>query len=306
MTTRIFILGIGGVGGYFGGKLAGFYENSPEVEIVFLARGKNKEAIREKGLKLSTTAGETVVHPALCTDDPGEAGVADVLIVSVKSYDLENSLSAWKACIGEKTIVIPLLNGVDASERIRAMFPHNLVCDGCTYLVSRLVSPGEIRETGKIGLLFFGNGNADDARLESLVEIFRAAGIDAHSPADIREIAWEKFLFISSIATLTSWLNCTVGDLLNQPEKNKLLLGLLGEMQQLAHAKKIHLPENAVPKILERMRSLPPATTSSMHSDFQKGGKTEMESLTGYVVRLGKELGIPTPGFDRAYEGLQF
>src|SRR5689334_7442759 len=144
---KIVIAGIGGVGGYFGGLLAGKYQNT-KTEIYFLARGENLNAIRSRGLLMQTMNGEFTVHPKLATSDAREIGVADYLICCTKGYDLENVIQTCSPLMDQNTIILPLLNGVDARERIEKIFPKNEVWDGCVYLVSRLAAAGTVKETG--------------------------------------------------------------------------------------------------------------------------------------------------------------
>ncbi|HLG03032.1 MAG TPA: 2-dehydropantoate 2-reductase [Bacteroidia bacterium] len=302
--TRILILGIGGVGGYYGGKLAARYANSPEMEIVFLARGAHADVIRQNGLQVFTTQGEFIARPHLVTADAQMAGVADIFICAVKSYDLEESLKQYASCIAPHTVVIPLMNGIDSAERIRALIPAAEVVDACVYIVSRLTNPGIIRETGKISLVFFGNGNPHNERIKSILRLFNKAGIEAQSPPNILQIAWEKFLFISSIASLTCYFNAPVGDILSDPDRKDMLLRMIMELESVAAAKRVQLPPDVVEKVMERLASLPPETTSSMHTDLQKGGKTEVDALTRYVVITARELGFAVPVFEKVLNGL--
>ena len=146
MKTRIGILGLGGVGGYFGGLLAKAYSKSEEVEIVFIARGETQKAIAENGLKIITDSTETIVRPKIVSNNPDEIGVLDYLICATKTYDIKESLTLIKPCIVPETVILPLYNGVDAPERIRKIFPENDILQGCVYIISMIFSPGTIRK----------------------------------------------------------------------------------------------------------------------------------------------------------------
>jgi len=296
---RIGILGLGGVGGYFGGKLAGHYSGSTDVDIIFIARGDHARAVEFHGLKLISSEGETIVRPSLVSNDPERIGTIDLMICCLKSYDLESSLKPLRACFKDTTLMLPLLNGVDASERIKNLFPFAQVWDGCAYLISRLTAPGTVTQTGNINSLIFGSVAAPPEMLKSVEIMIRAAGINARVSNDILQTMWEKFLFISVLASLTSYLDCSVGAILENKLHRALLTDLLNELKVVADAKRIPLSDGIVQKTLDRMESLPYEATSSMHSDFQKGGRTEVESLTGYVVRLGREMKIPTPRYEK-------
>ncbi|MDP2387827.1 MAG: 2-dehydropantoate 2-reductase [Bacteroidota bacterium] len=301
--TRIGILGVGGVGGYFGGLLAERYFNSADVEVIFIVRPSSEKIIKEKGLKLITPQNEKIIFPSLVTSKPDEIGELDYLICTVKSYDLAESLIPLKNSVKRDTILLPLLNGVDSKEIIKTIFPEAVVLDGCVYIVSRLIEPGVVKETGNIHTLYFGSEKTDQPGLKQLERLFLDAGIECFLCDTITSTVWEKFIFISSIASLTSYLNLTIGAILSDGMHKQTLLILLKELKLIADARSIGLQDDVIEKTLKKMGKLPFETTSSMHSDFKKGGKTEYRSLTEYVVKCGNELNIETPGFDRILEG---
>jgi 2-dehydropantoate 2-reductase len=296
-------VGIGGVGGYFGGLLAQKYAGGNEVEIIFLARGKHFKQIQAKGLKVIKGKGEFIAVPALATSNSVEAGVADFIFICTKSYHLEAAIEQIKPCIGSQTVLLPLLNGVDASERIKKILPEAIVADGCAYIISRIKEAGTVENTGNVQTIYFGMDNTVNERLQLLEKILKAADIDAVFSDKISTIVWEKFIFISATATATSFFNCSVGKLVEEHEDT--VTALVREVQQIALAKKIDIDRDMVTKVLNRQKSIPYDATSSMHSDFKdKKPQTELASLTGYVVKAGKELGIDTPVYNRLYEGL--
>lgn len=299
---RIGILGLGGVGGYFGGLLAEKYLGSDTTEIIFIARPATEKIIKEKGLKLIIPQGEKIIYPALVTSDPDKTGQLDLLICSVKSYDLESSLFPLKNCITNKTIILPLLNGVDAKERIRSIYPETEVLHGCVYIVSQLIEPGIVKETGNIHTLYLGSDSVQKNKLKELEKIFLEAGIECYLSENIQQTIWEKFIFISSIASLTTYLNKNIGEILDSQIHEETLLQLIKEIKTIADSMNIPLSENIIEKTLAKMKKLPFETTSSMHRDCQKGGRTEYISLTEYVSRQGKLLHIPTPAFDAMLE----
>lgn len=302
--TKIAILGIGAVGGYFGGLLAEKYFNSETVEIIFIAREKTIKIIKEKGLKIITPQKEKIIFPHLVTNNPTEIGQIDYLICCVKSYDLADSLIPLKNCIHSETKILPLLNGVDAKEIILSIFPNANVWDGCVYIISRLIEPGVISEGGKIHSLYFGSLHSDE-KTKQFHSLLIAAGIDSHLSEDIILTVWEKFIFISVVASLTSYLNMPIGPILENENHKKLILKLLSEIKSIAIAKKVALPDNIIEKTVGMMERMPYETTSSMHSDFIKGGKTEYLSLTEYVVKCGKELKVATPEYEMVLEKLK-
>ena len=301
--TNIAILGLGAVGGYYGGRLASYY--SKENRIIFFARGENEKAIRMNGLKLISDEEEQIIHPSILTNNAAAVGPVDLIIICVKSFDLEKSLESIKPCIDNKTIILPLLNGVDAPERIKIILPETEVWDGCVYLVSRLIAPGVVKVSGAINHLYFGSRNASKEKLKQVENIFTSANIKATLSENITGTVWEKFLFISPLATATSYFNLSVGSILKNNENKEILLKLISELKNVTAANDIILPQDIIEKTINKITSLPFETTSSMHSDFQKGNKTEVDSLTGYVTWLGRKLNIATPVYDTILNALK-
>jgi 2-dehydropantoate 2-reductase len=228
------------------------------------------------------------------------------VIICTKSYDLETTVKQLIPCINKETIILPLLNGVDSRERIKKMMPENLVLDGCVYIVSRLKQPGVIENQGNVQKLYFGLDGVTNERLEQLESLLKQAGIEASASQYISTIIWEKFIFISPTATATSYFNNSIGEILADEGKLNLLKALIEEVKQVAHAKRIPFEEDIVEKALNRLKSLPFETTSSMHTDYLNNKPTtEMLSLTGYVAEEAKKYGIRVPLYDRIFETLK-
>jgi 2-dehydropantoate 2-reductase len=300
---KIVVAGIGGVGGYFGGLLAKKYENSDSIDICFLARGEHLEKIRENGLKVIHGQNEFIARPAIATDNANDIGIADYILICTKSYDLDATIGQLKPCIGENTILLPLLNGVESVDRIKKILPGNTVLEGCVYIVSSVKEVGVIENSGINQKLFFGPGTINNDRLLRLEKIMLDAGIEATLSDSISTIVWEKFIFIASIATATSYFNCNIGKLL--VENEEILVQLIEEVKLIAAAKGISVKPDLTTYIVNYNKLLPYKSTSSMHRDFQNmKQKTEVETLTGYVVRAGQKYGIETPIFKKAYNQL--
>jgi 2-dehydropantoate 2-reductase len=294
---KIAISGIGGVGGYIGGLLAKEFANSADVEIYFISRGTNEAAIREQGLHLITVAGEHIVHPKLVTSDPALIGPVDLLISCTKGYSLVENMLQCKPCVTAHTIILPLQNGVDSHAIIADIYPENDVCDGCVYMVAALTEPGLVKETGGKPRLFFGSDIISRDKLKPILDLFLQAGINATLADNIKQVVWEKFIFISALATCTSYYDSSIGPILADPVKKNLLLSLVPEVASVAVRKNIAMPENIVALTMDKISALAYNATTSLHKDFSKGGQTEVESLTGYFVRSAKELGVPVPTF---------
>jgi 2-dehydropantoate 2-reductase len=299
---RIGILGIGGVGGYIGATLANGKAN--DVQVIFIARGDNAKAIRASGIKLITPAGGIIARPFLVSNNPGEIGELNLLICCIKTYDLEESLTTFKDCINENTFVLPLLNGVTAKDTIKGIIPAAKVLDGCIYLVSTLIEPGVVQQSGHLNEIYFGSSQVAREDLQLIEGICKNAGLNVFISGNMSERLWEKFFFISTLATATSYFNSNIGQVRNEPNGLLLIQSLLDELNNVAHAANIITPPGLAQKTFNKIVSLPPQTISSMLNDFRKGGRTEAGDLTGYVVNLGKSHNIPTPTYQMMYARL--
>ncbi len=293
---KIGILGIGAVGGFFGGKLAETFAGS-DVEVVFLARENTAEAIQKEGFRMKLPTGDVVVHPTTSADGAG-VGSLDVLFVTTKSYHLETALRQFSNCIAPKTLIIPLLNGVDARGHIQQMFPQNTVADGCVYLVARKTGDNEITQTGDIQKLYFGSAGEYDERFLKVHDCLIKAGITSTLSPHIETDVWEKYIFISTIATATTYFDQNLGGLLTNPDRIAFMESLLTEICTVATAHRIAIPPNAHTLTMRKIHAMPHHVTTSMHSDAQAGRPTEYLSLTAYIAHLGRHAHIATPTFD--------
>lgn len=300
VKTKVVVAGIGGVGGYFGGLLARAYAGIEDIEVYFIARGEHLHQIQNQGLKVIKGDIEFIARPYLATANPAEIDTADYIIISTKNYDLENILLELTPYITEQTIILPLLNGVEAVEKIREKFPNNLVPAGFAYIVSAIESPGVVENKGNRQEIYFGLDNETDERLMKLENILKSAGIEAHLSQQISKLLWEKFIFLSCIATATSYFNKTVGQLLEHNKED--LKNLILEVKSIATKKKINVDEEIAERAMTHYAELPYNATSSMQRDFDnKKSHTELNSITGYVVNEGKKMQIQTPSFEKAY-----
>lgn len=304
-TFKILVAGIGGVGGYFGGRLSQYYERSNEVEVYFLSRSHQLNAIAENGLKVQHNEETFIAFPHKVSGNPDDFGEVDVVLLCTKNYGLQDVLKQLENCISHKTTIIPLMNGIEAYDKIQSQFSYANVTRACVYVVARRQEPGLVVSSGQLQKIYFGPGNRDVDSSIMVESKIKEAAIDISYRHDIISLAWEKFLFISPLATATSFFDCSIGALLEDAGRKKILLQLIDEIHSLAAALTINLPADTIDRILERMHSLPYQNTSSMHIDFQqKKGITELASLTGYVVRLGDQELIETPTYDSLYQSL--
>jgi 2-dehydropantoate 2-reductase len=304
LKTRIGILGIGGVGGYFGGLLAKAYSKSNSIEIIFIARGETQKVISENGLKILSDDNEMVVFPDLVSDDTEIIGKLDYLICATKTYDIEDSLLSIKKAITKNTVIMPLYNGVDAPERISTLFPDNEVLQGCVYIVSMIAAPGVIKKVGPYEKLFFGSQTASISKMKALQTIFENAAIESYLVDAIEETVWEKYIFISALASATSYLNQNIGELLNTASSRQFYVSLLNEITMIAAVKGLNLPNDIVFQTILKLEKTPQDATSSMHRDLMAGRKIELSSLTEFVVNEGLKYEIDTPTYQMVLEKL--
>lgn len=302
---KIAILGMGGIGGYYGARLAQKYAPADQHQIYFIARGSHLQQIQQQGLKLITPSETVVAVPAAATDSPASLGPMDLILVCTKGYDLEAAAALVKQNLHSGTITIPLGNGVDNAERLRAILRQGTVFNGCVYVSSRIAEPGVVEQVAGTGKMIFGPEQGSAEPYREIENVLRAAGIDATLSEDINQDVWSKYLFICSLAGITSMLEKPFGAILEDAEHHALLQGLMEEIKSLATASGFTLPEDSVAKALQTAANFPYETKSSMQLDYERGNKTELETFTGYVVKSGHQQGVPTPLNERVYAALK-
>ncbi len=288
---RIVVAGIGGVGGYIGAHLCKL-----EDEVIFLARGNHAERIRETGLLVKEDEGEFTARPDSVVSTEALEGEIDLLLLCVKSYDMEAVLTDLSSNITSSTIIVPFANGVEHKEKIASLVDAK-VLHGAVYILAHKEADGVIVKKGKVFAALFGDeAYAKETALVS--SLFEKAGLRHKTPTNIEEAIWKKYLFISAFAALTSYFDTSMRKVY-ELHKNWAET-LLKEIADVAEAKGIHI-QDEVEKALKTASSLPEDASSSMHLDFQNGSRTELETLCGYVVREGQKLRLPTPMMAKIY-----
>ncbi len=301
---RVAIVGIGGVGGYYGGKLAHQFPPGSEHEILFFCRGAHMEAIRRDGLKLLARDGDLVAHPAMATDNAAEMGVVDVALFAVKGYSQPDAACAMRPTVGPSTVVIPLGNGVENDDILKQELGLGRVLNGAVYISTHIEAPGVVEQTGGSRKLVFGSPDGETEPYRPIEKMLQAAGIDAVLSSNIVRDVWSKFIFIDAISSVTSLHGVTIGTVLATPELRDQLAGLMGEVRALGEKLQVGLPAGIVEQAIDRAGAFPPDTKTSMQLDVEKGNPTELDTMLGYVVRKGKELRIATPAHAEVYEAL--
>jgi 2-dehydropantoate 2-reductase len=302
---KIAIMGIGGIGGFLGGKLARKYSGSTEHEICFICRGDHLEKIKAEGLKLVTPDEEFVSSPDLATSDPCELGKVDVLLFAVKGYSLEDAARMASCCVNEKTVVIPFLNGVDNAHVLKEVLPECRVLNGCVYISARIEAPGVVRHVGGPGKFIWGPENGKSDEFAEVQNVLEGAGINSVLSGNITLDAWKKFMFMSPYAGVTSAEAQTFGEVLGDEKSFEVLGNMISELEKVGRALGVELPSTIVEDSIQVGRNFPPQTKSSMQLDVEKGGKNELELFIGYVVKQASELGIDAPAYGHVYKALK-
>lgn len=301
---NILISGLGGVGGYYGGKLALAYASSEEVAVYFLARGEHKKAIERDGLHVRSIEEDFFVRPKGISDKPEELGIkADYILCCTKDYDLESNIRSLLPVIDKETVILPLLNGANIRERIASILPDNEIWCGLTYIIAMKAGAGVIENKLEHPKMYFGNPEGRNRREKEMEKILQDARINGECREDILYQVWKKYILISASAGSTSYFNLPTRVVIET--ETETFTALLKEAISIAQAKGVDISEDMCQKVLDTFWQNDKTTTTSMHRDFMQGGKTELESLCGYIVNEGERLGIPVPTYRKIYAALR-
>ncbi len=288
---RIAIMGSGGVGGYLGGRLA-----ASGQDVTFIARGAHLEAICGGGLLLESALGDARVQPAQASDDPTTVGPVDLVIFAVKLYDTQAAAAATRPLVGPATAVVTFQNGVDSADVLARILGQEHVVGGVAQIASVVAAPGVIRHTGTLARFAFGELDGRiSVRVEALASALRAAAVDHAVSQAIGSDIWAKMVFLATFAGLTALMRLPIGPICADPETRALYRTGLAEALAVARAKGIALPDDFVAMALARTDQLPAQMKSSMLEDLERGKRLELAWLSGAIVRMGEELGVPTP-----------
>ncbi len=287
---RIGIMGSGGVGGYFGARLA-----QGGADVTFVARGAHLAALRSEGLRIE---GPEPIHlPRVrAVEDPAEAGPQDVVMFGVKIWDTPGAVELVRPMVGPDTTVISFQNGVLKDEDMRAAFGPERIMGGVAYIAATIDRPGVIRQTGPMQRLIFGEF---DGTRSGRAEVFLAAclkgGINAEASADIRREIWQKYVFLVGLSGTTTSMRSRIGPIRQNPQTRAFLRDVMAEVVAVGRALGVNLDPDFADQRLAFADKVAADMTSSMHHDLERGNRLEVPWLAGGVVRLGREAGVPTP-----------
>lgn len=289
---NIAMMGSGGVGGFFGGKLA-----NAGCDVSFIARGAHLAALREHGLLLESAAHGNLHLPRVnATDDPASLGPVDLVILSVKLWDTEAAARQIQPLIGPHTGVISLQNGVIKDDILRSVLGDKALMGGVCYVATKISKPGVIHQTGTMQRVVFGEYDGSRSkRAADLLAALQKSGVTAELSDDVRRSIWEKYVFLVGLSATTTSMRHPLGPIRANPQTRAFLYDVMREAVAVGRAHGVALPADFAESRMAFADSLPADMTSSMHHDLDKGNRLEVAWLSGGVVKLGAEKGIPTP-----------
>jgi 2-dehydropantoate 2-reductase len=288
---KVTVMGSGGVGGYFGARLA-----AAGNDVTFVARGTHLTAMRKNGLRLDSDIGELHLNPVNVVPDAREIASADVILFAVKLGDTEGAAESLKSLVSKGAVVYTFQNGVESTERIGRLVGNNAVVPGVARIAAHIIEPGVIRQAGNFARIDFAEADSNpSARTATFHKVCKDAGIDANLSADIRRDLWVKFAMLAPHAAMTALTRGPIGPVRSNPKARALLQSLVEETVAVGAARKAGMEPDDTAKIMQGFDAMPKGFLASMAHDILAGKPIEVEHLSGVVVRLGRESGVPTP-----------
>jgi 2-dehydropantoate 2-reductase len=289
---RIAVMGTGGVGGYFGARLA-----AAGHDVVFIARSRQLAAIRADGLRVESPLGDLHLRDVQVTDDTAGVDPVDLVLFGVKLWDTETAAKSVKPLLREGTAVASFQNGVVKDDILRAVLGAEHVIGGVTYIAATIAEPGLIRHSGSLQKLVFGEYDGSESqRVRQFRDACVDAGIDVEISDAIERTIWQKFVFLVGLSGTTSLARSTIGPIRDHPRSRAFLHDVMQEVVTVARAQGVPLPADYADEQLKFTDGVPATMTSSMHHDLERGNRLEVAWLSGDVVERGARLGVPTPG----------
>ena len=293
-------MGAGSIGGYFGGMLV-----RGGNQVALIARGPHLKAICDQGLKVITDREEFTVR-CEATDNPARVGPVDLVLLTVKTYHNDQAVPAMRPLVGENTSVLCLQNGIDSYEAAARALGRERVLPGAAYIEAALTEPGVVKQTGRVVRIVFGEADGSDSEQGRRIrDTLEQAGIPAEFSGDVHRTLWSKFLFIATMAGVTTLSRETLAGLLPRPEWREVIIGCMREIEAVGRASGVNLAPDIVESTLQYIEGSLEQMHASMHSDLMAGRPLELEALNGAVVRAGQAAGVPTPINDVIYAMLK-
>ncbi len=306
---NIAVIGVGGVGGYFGGKLAhAFSPSDSRTNIFFVARGNHLEEIKKNGIIVkSPEFGSLTGRPALATERIDDLPPIDVFLICVKGYDLKGVATSLGNRIRDDSMIMTPLNGADIRERLRGEIKTGIIFPACVYVTCHIEDPGVVAHAGKPGKIIFGRDPDHPNTIpHELFRVFEESSIDYEWQDDAHPAIWEKYLFIASFGLVSARHDRTLGEILEDPSLRKETVEIMNEIYSIALRKNIKLPDGIVDLSLRKAAAFPNNTQTSLQRDIrQKKGKSELDLFGGTIIDLGEKLGVRTPATKKIYKELE-
>ena len=296
---RVAVFGAGGVGAYFGARLA-----EAGADLAVIARGAHLDAIRANGLRVDSVLGDMLVEPAIASASTADVGPVDVVLLGVKTWQVPEAMQSLGPLLGPETLVVPLQNGVETVDELTSGIGTKHVAGGVCGGFCFIVAPGHVRHIGGVTFIKFGELDGHKSpRVTALCDAFVRARVDAAVPDDIHMALWEKFLLVVPFGGVGAVTRAPLGVLLTPPTRELLARGMR-EIEAIARARGVALPVDIVERTLAILDGVNPSGTSSLQRDIAAGKRSELDEWTGAVVRLGARAGVPTPLHDFLYAAL--
>lgn len=287
---RIAVMGAGSIGGYFGGMLC-----RGGNQVTLIARGAHRQAIADQGLRIVTDDADLAIRCDV-TDDPGQVGPVDLVLLTVKTYHNQQAVPALLSMMGPETTILCLQNGIDSYQAVVSAAGEGRVLVGAAYIEASLPEPGVVKQTGKVVRIVFGElDGSDSERGRQILQALQQSGIPAEFTQDIPQTLWSKFLFIATMAGVTTVSRETMAQLMPRPEWREVIVGCMREIEAVGRASGVRLPPGIVESTLEYIEGSLEQMHASMHADIMAGRPLELEALNGAVVRAGRAVKVATP-----------
>ena len=303
---KIAVIGMGGVGGYFGGKLAQLKKLEDDLEIFFIARNEHLQAIKENGLVLDSDEGKYICKPDLATDDFSELPKIDLYLLCVKSFDLHEVLSKIKTKISNQTMILPLLNGIDIYERIRSVISNGIVFPSCVYVGTHIEKPGFVKQRGGSCTIHFGEDPRNDFINPRLFDLFKKSNIKYKFSDNPYLEIWGKFMFIASFGLIAASYNKSIGEILESEVLSHQVKNIMNEIYLIATQMKIGLSESVVEESFNKGKNFSYDTKTSFQRDYENKNKPDERDLFGVtILRLGQKYGIKMETTEMIFNSIQ-
>lgn len=303
---NIAVIGVGGVGGYFGGKLTSLLRSDKDLRVYFIARGAHLEAIRDSGLLLDTDEGQMICRPTRALENIAELPRVDLCLLGVKGYSLKEALIPLATKIGERSMILPLLNGVDIYERIRSVIPRGIVFPACVYIGTHIERPGKVTQRGGNCTIHFGRDPNNDFVNPQVFDLLGRSNINYRWSEDPYTEIWSKFIFIASFGLVTANSGKSIGEVMRSEELSGQVKDIMMEIRRIAMRKRISLPASIVEDSYAKGNAFPFELKTSFQRDYEdRDSPDERDIFGGAIIRMGRELGVDTSATEAVFESIQ-